>query len=98
MAAGLDRASVIQSFLEESPMVDELINETDSDGWTPLHWSCRSSSWETVQRLLSKSVNKEAITDKGWLPIHVAIHHCQKYYRHAAAIHFKDHKFRSMYV
>ena len=48
-------------------MAEELVDKTDHDGWTPLHWSCQSSSKDVVELLLSKGVSKTVITtEKHW--------------------------------
>ncbi len=76
MAAGLGQLSVVNKLLKKAQMADELIDKRDNDGWTPLHWSCRSASREVVRLLLDKGASKTAMTvEEGWLPFHVAIYH-----------------------
>ena len=77
LAAGLGRPSVVDGLLENAQMAEELINKPDHDGWTPLHWSCRSPSKHVVELILSKGASKTAMTtEKHWYPFHVARYHC----------------------
>ncbi|KAK4231876.1 ankyrin repeat-containing domain protein [Podospora fimiseda] len=43
MACGLDKISVVRGILETAESPSELLRTPDVDGWTPLHWACRSS-------------------------------------------------------
>lgn len=77
IAAGLGHRSVINRLLENARMTKELINKTDHDGWTSLHWSCRSPRKDVVELLLSKGASKTARTlEKRWYPIDIARYHC----------------------
>ena len=78
IAAGLGHVSIIDRLLENAQMAEELINRADHDGWTPLHWSCRSASRDAVELLLSKGASKTATTtEKLWSPFNVAVYHRQ---------------------
>jgi ankyrin repeat protein len=45
----------------------------DTNGWTPLHWACRSDSRKTVQLLRSFGANINKKDENGWTPHDVAI-------------------------
>ncbi|KAK0507139.1 hypothetical protein JMJ35_010177 [Cladonia borealis] len=80
MAAGLGRLSIVDKLLENVQIAYELINSTDNDGWTPLHWACHSASKEIVELLLRRGASKTARTiNKSWLPFHVAVYHGQDF-------------------
>ena len=80
MAAALGHLTLLDTLLENVQKADELINKADIDGWTPLHWSCRSRSEEVVQLLLKNGASKTAVTaEEGWLPFHVAIYYGQNF-------------------
>ena len=51
MAAGLGQLFVVDRLLENVQIAHDLINKWDNDGWTPLHWACRSASKEVVELL-----------------------------------------------
>jgi ankyrin repeat protein len=75
IAAGVGKLSVVRSILENEQITAQLIEAPDNDGWTALHWACRSNS-EVVDLLISKGASKTAMTaEMGWLPFHVAVYH-----------------------
>ena len=52
------------------------LNVKDIDGWTPLHWACRSSENEEMVTLLNdveKHFPRE--TKFGWIPENIAVFH-----------------------
>ncbi|KAK1244036.1 hypothetical protein MKX08_002174 [Trichoderma sp. CBMAI-0020] len=71
-AAGAGLASNVEIILRRDP---ELIHEADEDGWTTLHWACRSSSTSTIRLLLDKGARVTDVTKRGWLPRDVAVWH-----------------------
>ncbi|KAI8274111.1 hypothetical protein K4K60_010026 [Colletotrichum sp. SAR11_57] len=104
MACGAGSVSVVQQILEDENLAESLINKTDIDGWTPLHWACRSDSHELPQILMEKGAKKTART------VHPDIfgrrHQCTseevvcsqfdlcfKCVKHKTDIHFPDHDF-----
>lgn len=50
-----------------------LVNYTDSDGYTPLHRASYSGNKDCVNYLLKYGANIEAKTDEGWTPLHCAV-------------------------
>ena len=80
MAAGLSHLSVVERLLEIVQIAYDLIDKWDNDGWTPLHWACRSASKEVVQLLPKKGASKTArTTGKDWIPFHVAVYHGREF-------------------
>lgn len=77
MACGIGSVSFVQEVLEDENLADSLINKTDIDGWTPLHWACRSERRELVKILIDKGarITERTIRPAGWLPYHVAVFH-----------------------
>ncbi|KAI1659747.1 ankyrin repeat-containing domain protein [Daldinia decipiens] len=71
-AATGGRSTMIERILKECP---DLINVSDRDGWTPLHWSCRQDDIQATESLINHGANREAITHHRWAPRHVAIYH-----------------------
>ncbi|KAK3400894.1 ankyrin repeat-containing domain protein [Sordaria brevicollis] len=62
--------------------VRKVLNETDIDGWTPIHWACRSGdNDEMIELLTTNGANVDARTRDNWLPWHVAVFHNQNYLR-----------------
>lgn len=77
MACGVGSDSFVVELLKDDDLAASLINKPDVDGWTPLHWACRSRSREIVQILLDKGADKakRAVRPAAWLPYHVAAYH-----------------------
>lgn len=50
-----------------------LVNYTDSDGYTPLHRASYSGNKDCVNYLLKYGANIEAKTGEGWTPLHCAV-------------------------
>ncbi|KAI4869951.1 ankyrin repeat-containing domain protein [Hypoxylon rubiginosum] len=73
-AAASGAKSVVDRILSDSENCD-LVDEPDIDGWTPLHWACRTESEETVALLISYNADKTFAAKNGWLPYHVAVFH-----------------------
>lgn len=60
--------------------VRRLLDNTDKDGWTPLHWACREAcNDDMVKWLVEKGASVDKETEEGWLPQHVAIYHDNDY-------------------
>ena len=75
-AAMSSSPDLITNFLElGNKDIDELIDEPDFDGWTPLHWACRQPRTEIVKALVDKEVDVKAKTNEGWTPRQIAILH-----------------------
>lgn len=55
--------------------IREAVSFTDDDGWTPLHWACRSKKLEIVQALVNKGANTSLRTNEGWTPRQIAVLH-----------------------
>ncbi|KAI1174783.1 hypothetical protein F4777DRAFT_552949 [Nemania sp. FL0916] len=77
MACGVGNLSFGRELLEDQDLMEQLINETDHDGWTPLHWACRSRQSELVNLLIQMgaTTTEPSIRPAGWLPYHVAVYH-----------------------
>ncbi|PHH90673.1 hypothetical protein CDD83_2967 [Cordyceps sp. RAO-2017] len=73
-AAGSGRPNVVKKLLELYP---DAVRDRDVDGWTPLHWACRSSSLPVVQALLDapEPADPNATSLRGWTPFDVALYH-----------------------
>ena len=64
-------------------LVERLLNDNDTrhlivediDGWTPLHWACRSMNNEEVVRLLKGTTGFRQPTQDGWTPENISIFH-----------------------
>lgn len=76
-----DFEEVFDKFLK--PSSDNHVNIPDFDGWTPLHWACKSDLLDIVELLLRKC---ETVQDRrkmimggknGWTALAVAEFHCQ---------------------
>lgn len=78
MACGLGKTSIVLEMLKDKEIAGQLINKPDIDGWTPLHWACRSKDFELVKLLIDNgaaSVKKRTKDRLHWLPYHVAVFH-----------------------
>jgi len=53
----------------------DAIHNIDCDGWTPLRWACRQCDEVMIALLLQHNAEKEAKTQRGWKPSHVALYH-----------------------
>lgn len=56
----------------------QLARVPDADGWTPLHWACRSyksGMLSTIERLIQRGADPSATDCLGWRPEHIAIFH-----------------------
>lgn len=71
-AAGRGCTGFVQKILS---MHGDAINDTDADGWTPLHWACRRGCPTTIRLLVDHNADKEARTKRGWRPVDVAKYH-----------------------
>ncbi|KAH7311614.1 hypothetical protein B0I35DRAFT_481567 [Stachybotrys elegans] len=67
------RTAVVLYLLERGQ--DSHVNDSDNDGWTPLHWACRQWDAEVVRLLVHRGADRSMRTSQGWLPWHVAIYH-----------------------
>ncbi|KIW67030.1 hypothetical protein PV04_06308 [Phialophora macrospora] len=76
-AAARGESKMVQFILDSSAEDDHsMVNTADFDGWTPLHWACRSdvSFKAPVFELLVKWGADPCLLDSlGWKPEHVAI-------------------------
>ena len=54
------------------------LNVEDIDGWTPLHWACRSQGNKEVVQLLMNGINPRQPTRHGWTPESISIFHDAK--------------------
>jgi ankyrin repeat protein len=77
MACSAGRISIVEEILKDKELVDLLINKADVDGWTPLHWACRSRESDLVELLIDKGARVDNRTSdlRRWLPYHVAVYH-----------------------
>lgn len=77
MACGRGKTRLVEELLSSAEDVSQLINRPDTDGWTPLHWACRSKVSDLVELLLTRGAcpDKATTSPLGWLPYHVAVHH-----------------------
>lgn len=48
------------------------VNETDSTGWTALHWACSRGKEDMVKLLLENDAIVNVVTEDNWAPIHDA--------------------------
>ncbi|KAL7629604.1 hypothetical protein AAE478_001126 [Parahypoxylon ruwenzoriense] len=71
-AAAGGSIAVVERILKDCP---DLVNVSDNDGWTPLHWACRRRVVEVTRCLIKHGANRDAKTRDGWTPRHVAIYH-----------------------
>ncbi|EFZ02949.2 Ankyrin repeat-containing domain protein [Metarhizium robertsii ARSEF 23] len=73
-AAGRGHLDVVKLVLEKHP---DAVRDCDVDGWTPLHWACRSQNSEVVEFLLDRdgSTCRNARSLRGWTPFDVAWYH-----------------------
>ncbi|KAI9667433.1 MAG: Ankyrin-2 [Bathelium mastoideum] len=51
------------------------LGEPDKDGWSPLHWACKSGKVATVRLLCQAGANPDLKCTRGWTPREVAIYH-----------------------
>lgn len=51
------------------------IEDTDVNGWLPLHAACSSNLDDVVARLLDRGSNMTYADHRGWTPIHCAVAH-----------------------
>lgn len=76
--AAMAGSSDVIKMLMQVEMWDSL-NVEDTDGWTPLHWACRSNEIKEMITLLNGEkdfFSKEA--KYGWTPENVAVFHCTR--------------------
>ncbi|KAK9438695.1 Ankyrin repeat-containing domain protein [Metarhizium brunneum] len=73
-AAGRGHLDVVKLILEKHP---DAVRDCDVDGWTPLHWACRSQNSKVVEFLLDRddSTCRNARSLRGWTPFDVAWYH-----------------------
>ncbi|QLI73882.1 Ankyrin repeat domain-containing protein SAT10 [Metarhizium brunneum] len=73
-AAGCGHLDVVKLVLQKHP---DAVRDCDVDGWTPLHWACRSHSSKVVEFLLDRddSTCRNARSLRGWTPFDVARYH-----------------------
>lgn len=73
---------IIETAKNDGLNIRELLNKKDIDGWTPLHWACRSSNNKGMISLLRENgADVDAVTHAKWLPRHVAVYHDRDYLR-----------------
>ncbi|KAI1122221.1 ankyrin repeat-containing domain protein [Nemania abortiva] len=77
MACGVGKDHFVEKLFDDPELTSRMINEADVDGWTPLHWACRSANVQLVNLLIAKGADKGARTRDGldWLPYQVAVFH-----------------------
>jgi ankyrin repeat protein len=74
-ACGGQRLDILDYLLAEKTTKDR-INESDHDGWTPLHWACRQWDVLLIRCLVAKHGAKtDCRTNDGWTPWDVAVFH-----------------------
>ncbi|KAK8925453.1 Ankyrin repeat domain-containing protein SAT10 [Metarhizium anisopliae] len=73
-ATGRGHLDVVKLVLEKHP---DAVRDCDVDGWTPLHWACRSQNSKVVEFLLDRddSTCRNARSLRGWTPFDVAWYH-----------------------
>ncbi|CAL1716125.1 unnamed protein product [Somion occarium] len=70
-SAALNRqAGLVRSLVTQDP---DLVNSTDSDGRTPLHWAASSGSLEIVRFLIDQKAEVDPTDHSGWTPLHIAV-------------------------
>ncbi|KAK1831054.1 ankyrin repeat-containing domain protein [Podospora conica] len=69
-----DMTERLLQLLDEQGLLASCIDDSDVDGWTPLHWACRRGNLHTiVEQLIARNANTLAKTSRGWTPRHIAI-------------------------
>ncbi|KAF2883308.1 hypothetical protein ILUMI_22868 [Ignelater luminosus] len=68
-AAENGKLDIVIRLIESDP---NLVNEVDTDGYTPLHRACYGNHFNVVGYLLSRGANVSAKTSLLWQPLHSA--------------------------
>ncbi|KAJ8130987.1 hypothetical protein O1611_g2638 [Lasiodiplodia mahajangana] len=77
MACGIGNMDMVIEILRELGKSKDQIDKRDADGWTALHWACRSKRANLVNLLIDSGadIQAKAIRPQGWLPYHVATYY-----------------------
>lgn len=60
------------SFILESNIGTEIINEDDNRGWNALHFAAEKGHKDIVKKLIENGANKDATDNEGWTALHLA--------------------------
>jgi len=70
VAAQNKQLSLVRLLATENP---KLINETDLDGRTPLHWAASVGATETAGYLIDQKADVDKVDASGWAALHIAV-------------------------
>ena len=62
----------VQELLESDPV---LLNATDAEKYTALHWACIRGNWEVAGLLIDNGADLNAVGGDGGTPLQWAVHH-----------------------
>lgn len=71
-------ANLVSNVLKIRRSRPEPLNMPDHDGWTPLHWACKSGDARVVGLLLAAGAEPESQCRRGWTPRLIAAFHDRK--------------------
>ncbi|KAI5862076.1 ankyrin repeat-containing domain protein [Durotheca rogersii] len=75
-AAMSGEVDMVRILLDEEPSQLAELDLPDGDGWTPLHWACRSDdNLDIIQILVEKGADVVRETHDGWTPENIAAFH-----------------------
>ncbi len=74
IACNYNALDVAKIFVEAN---NNIINEQDKEGYTPLHYACIRGNHQMVDYLLSQGANQNIANNAGYTPLHVACEHQQ---------------------
>ncbi|KAH0833354.1 ankyrin repeat-containing domain protein [Lanmaoa asiatica] len=69
-AAQNNHLSLVQALVTENP---KIINETDVDGRTPLHWAASVGATEVVHYLIDQGADVTKVDGSGWAALHITV-------------------------
>ncbi|KAG6369689.1 ankyrin repeat-containing domain protein [Boletus reticuloceps] len=68
-AAQNHQLSLVRALVTENP---KLIDETDADGRTPLHWAASVGATEVVRYLIDQGTDVTKVDGIGWAALHIS--------------------------